>query len=154
MAVKSHRALLWIAAFKIVKCVLLLVAAAGALELLKPGALDGFVEYLVRLPLAQGFRPIDHLIHWLGGLSRHNLELGAALACAYAALYATEGVGLWLQKRWAEYLTTIATASLIPFELWELARGASLAKAAALAINVAIVIYLIYVLRADRGKTG
>src|SRR6185312_14133160 len=129
MAAKSHRALLWIAVFKIVKCSLLLIAAAGALKLLQPGALDGFVEYLVHLPLAQGFRPIDHLIHWLGGLSRHNLELAAGLALAYAALYATEGVGLWLRKRWAEYLTTIATASLVPFELWELARGASIAKA-------------------------
>ena len=153
MAARSHRALLWIAVFKIVKCVLLLIAAAGALELLKPGELDGFVDYLINLPLAQGFRPLDHLIHWLGGLSRHNLELAAGLACAYAALYATEGIGLWLQKRWAEYLTTIATASLIPFELWELTRGASVAKAAALAINVAIVIYLVYVLRADRSPT-
>jgi len=153
MAAKSHRALLWIAVFKIVKCSLLLIAAAGALKLLQPGALGGFVEYLVHLPLAQGFRPIDHLIHWLGGLSRHNLELAAGLALAYAALYATEGVGLWLRKRWAEYLTTIATASLVPFELWELARGASIAKAAALAINVAIVIYLIHVLREDRHKS-
>jgi uncharacterized membrane protein (DUF2068 family) len=152
MAAKSHRALLWIAVFKIIKCVLLLVAAAGALELLKPGAQDGLVEYLIHLPLAQGFRPLDHLIHWLGGLSRHNLELAAGLACAYAALYATEGIGLWRRKRWAEYLTTIATASLIPFEVWELARGASVAKVAALAINVAIVIYLIYVLRSDRQK--
>jgi len=83
-------------------------------------------------------------------LSRHSLELAAGLACAYAALYATEGVGLWLQKRWAEYLTTIATASLIPFELWELAHGVSAVKAAALAINVAILVYLIYVLRTDR----
>jgi len=154
MAAKSHRALLWIAAFKMIKCVLLLIAAAGALKLLQPGALDGFVEYLAHLPLAQGFRPLDHSIHWLGGLSRHNLELAAGLACAYAALYATEGIGLWLQKRWAEYLTTIATASLIPFELWELTQGASLGKAAALLVNVAIVIYLIYVLRTDREKSA
>jgi uncharacterized membrane protein (DUF2068 family) len=55
-----------------------------------------------------------------------------------------------MQKRWAEYLTTVATASLIPFEIWELTRGLSLLKAAALAVNIAIVIYLIYVLRADR----
>lgn len=146
----KHRALGWIAVFKLVKAVALLVAAAGALRLLRPGALDGFVEYLTQLPLASGFRPIAHFIHWLGGLSPHNLQLVAVLACAYATLYIVEGVGLWQHKRWAEYLTTVATASLIPFELWELARGISLAKFAALAINVAIVLYLIYVLRADK----
>ena len=83
-------------------------------------------------------------------MKTRNASRTTSLACAYAALYATEGVGLWLQKRWAEYLTTIATASLIPFEIWELTRGASATKVAALAINIAIVIYLIWVLRTDR----
>ena len=146
----KHRALGWIAVFKLVKATALLIAAAGALRLLRPGALDGFVDYLTQLPLASGWRPIKGLIHWLGDLSPHNLELVAVLACAYAILYTVEGIGLWLHKRWAEYLTTIATASLIPFELWELAHGVSLTKFAALAINVAIVLYLISVLRADK----
>ncbi len=91
-----------------------------------------------------------HLIDWLTAMTPHNIELIATLACSYALLYATEGVGLWLQKRWAEYLTTVATASLIPFEIWELTRGLSLLKAAALALNVAIVIYLYRVLKSDR----
>jgi uncharacterized membrane protein (DUF2068 family) len=146
----KHRALGWIAVFKMVKAAALLVVAAGALRLVRPDALDGFVEYLDHLPLAAGFKPIDRFIHWVGDLSPHNLELIAVLACAYAALYSVEGIGLWLHKRWAEYLTTIATASLIPFELWELAHGMSATKFAALAINVAIVLYLIYVLRADK----
>ena len=147
---KPHRALAFIAAFKLLKAALLLIAAAGALRLLKDGALDGLVDWLARWPLASGHRPIVHLIHWLGGLSPRNLEAAAGLAFAYAALYTTEGIGLWLRKRWAEYLTTIATASLIPFELWELAHGASIAKTVALLLNVAIVVYLAWVLRADR----
>ena len=147
MPAHSHRALFWIAVFKLVKCVLLLTAAAGALRLLRPGAQDGFVEHLMHLPLAQGFRPVDHLIHWLGGLSRHSLELGAGLACAYAALYATEGVGLWLQKRWAEYLTFIATTLLLPVEIYELSRRFSVLKVITLIINLAVVAYLLYAKR-------
>jgi len=54
---------------------------------------------------------------------------------------------LWNGKRWAEYLTVVATASLIPFELWEIARHFTWLKVGALGVNVAIVCYLIYLLR-------
>jgi len=151
-APRPHRALLWIAVFKLVKATLLLIVAAVALRLVAPERLESFVAYLRQFPLAQGFRPLEHVIDRIGDLSPHNLEFGAGLACAYAVLYLIEGTGLWLQKRWAEYLTTIMTASLIPFELYEVARGVSICKALALAINIAIVIYLIYVLRTDRAR--
>ena len=150
MPAHSHRALLWIAAFKLVKATLLLIVAAAALRLLKPGMLETFVQYLHHFPIAQGFRPVKNLVDKVADLSPHNLELVAGLALAYASLYVVEGVGLWMRKRWAEYLTTIMTASMIPFEIYELSHGVSIGKVIAIAINVAIVIYLIYVLRADR----
>src|SRR5581483_1927241 len=104
MAAHSHRALLWIAVFKLAKATALLLAAAWALRLLKPGELDELVEHLTRLPLAAGWRPVVKLVNWISELSPHNLKLVAAVATAYAGLYATEGIGLWLRKRWAEYL--------------------------------------------------
>ena len=151
---RSHRALLWIAVFKLVKAALLLTVAAMALRLIAPDRLETFVGYLHHFSVAQGFRPLSHLIDRIGDLSPHKLEFAAGLACAYAVLYLVEGTGLWLQKRWAEYLTTIMTASLIPFELYELVRGVTVGKGLALAINVAILIYLIYVLRVDRAPRG
>jgi len=151
---KSHRALQWIAAFKLLKAALLLIVAAAALRLLKPGMLELFVQYLHHFPLAQGYRPVSHLVDQVADLSPHNLKFVAGLAVAYAVLYLVEGIGLWMRKRWAEYFTTIVTASLIPFEVYELFRGVSIGKVAAVAINVAIVVYLICVLRADRGKAG
>ena len=150
-AARRHPTLAWIAAFKLIKVVALLVIAGAALQLRRPGELDGLVDWLTDLPLAaSGWRPMLHLIHWVSELEPHNMTLIVVIACCYAALYTIEGVGLWLQKRWAEYLTTIATASLIPFELWELAHGPSPLKIGALVLNVAIVAYLIHVLRADR----
>jgi uncharacterized membrane protein (DUF2068 family) len=149
-AAPRHPALAWIAAFKLGKSVALLIVAGEMLHLLQPGALDRLVGWLAELPLAAGWHPMVRAIDWLMDLSPHNIMLAAALACVYATLYAIEGIGLWMQKRWAEYLTTIATASLIPFEIWELTRGFSALKGAALAVNVAIVIYLFHVLRADR----
>jgi|SRR5579871_2550624 len=152
MPAHSHAALRWIAAFKVVKAALLLTVAAAALRLLKPAMLELFVTYLKQFPLAQGYRPVSHVIDQVADLSPHNLKFVAGLATAYAVLYLVEGVGLWMRQRWAEYFTTIMTASLIPFEVYELFRGVSVGKLAAVAINVAIVLYLIYVLRADRGK--
>jgi uncharacterized membrane protein (DUF2068 family) len=61
----------------------------------------------------------------------------------YSALFFTEGIGLTLHKRWAEYFTTIATFSFIPLEVYEIARRATFAKELVLALNVAVIVYLI-----------
>ena len=73
---------------------------------------------------------------------RHLVELGLVLL-AYAALEATEMVGLWFAKRWAEYLTFVATILLVPFEVYELTNGVSAFKVITLIINLAIVVYLL-----------
>jgi uncharacterized membrane protein (DUF2068 family) len=72
-----------------------------------------------------------------------TLELVGAGFAAYAVLEGAEAVGLWLQKRWAEYLTFIATALLLPLEVYELSRSISPFKVSALIINLAILVYLL-----------
>jgi uncharacterized membrane protein (DUF2068 family) len=75
--------------------------------------------------------------------SPHRLvQLGFAVT-AYGALEACEMVGLWLNKRWAEYLTFVATTLLVPFEVYELTLGVSAFKVVTIVINVAIVVYLL-----------
>ncbi len=63
---------------------------------------------------------------------------------AYAAVFAVEGIGLWMEKRWAEWLTTIITASLIPLEAWEIVLRPTIGKALILLANVAVVGYLVW----------
>jgi uncharacterized membrane protein (DUF2068 family) len=68
----------------------------------------------------------------------------------YTAVLLTEGIGLWYRKRWAEWLTTLATASLIPFEIAKLFDTQShhhWAVAGTLLINASIVAYLAHMLR-------
>ncbi len=67
----------------------------------------------------------------------HLVHLGLVVS-AYAALEATEMVGLWYSKRWAEYLTLVATVVFIPIEIYELTISVSAFKLIALAINVSI----------------
>jgi uncharacterized membrane protein (DUF2068 family) len=76
-----------------------------------------------------------------------ELGLGAFL---YGALFLVEGIGLWLQRHWAEYLTVVATASFIPFEAFELVRRVTATRVVALVVNIAIVLYLVVRLRRRR----
>ena len=75
----------------------------------------------------------------LNGRARHEL---ATATFGYAALFAVEGVGLLLRKRWAEWMTVIVTGSFIPFEVFGLVRRPGPGRVVALALNVAIVAYL------------
>lgn len=81
------------------------------------------------------------------------IQLGL-LVTAYAALEATEMVGLWFSKRWSEYLTLVATVALIPLEIYELSLTVSVFKVVALIINVAIAIYLLLAKRLFGARGG
>src|SRR5207237_9967186 len=72
--------------------------------------------------------------------------VGAAIA-AYALLEGIEAIGLWFGKRWAEYLTFVATIVFIPYEIDELTKSVTVLKVLAFVINVAIAVYLLYAKR-------
>jgi uncharacterized membrane protein (DUF2068 family) len=71
-----------------------------------------------------------------------TLEIVLAAAVGYALLEGIEAVGLWWERRWAEYLTVVATATFIPIEAYEIAQRVTPLRIAALVINVAVVAYL------------
>jgi uncharacterized membrane protein (DUF2068 family) len=62
---------------------------------------------------------------------------------AYGAVEGIEAVGLWYQRRWAEYLTFLLTTSLLPLEVYEIVNHATPFKVLAFVINVAVVVYLL-----------
>ena len=79
----------------------------------------------------------------------HSKELKelSALGAGYAALFLTEGTGLLFRKHWAEWLTIVATSSLMPIEVYELFKKFTAVRLVALLINAALVLYLIYLVR-------
>jgi uncharacterized membrane protein (DUF2068 family) len=79
----------------------------------------------------------------LFSLDRGTLHLVGAGLIGYALLEGAEAVGLWCQRRWAEYLTFVATTLLLPLVVYELTVRVSWFKLAALIVNVAIVLYLL-----------
>jgi uncharacterized membrane protein (DUF2068 family) len=91
-------------------------------------------------PAVHGFA---HTIERLLTLNVDTYRLIGLAAAAYAALEGTEAYGLWRQRRWAEYLTFIATTLFIPYEIYELNEKITAVRIAAFAINVAILVYLL-----------
>ncbi len=79
----------------------------------------------------------------LFAISTRNLEITGVVLAAYAALEGVEAVGLWHARRWAEYLTFVATTLLFAPEIYEITGKPTVLKCLTLAINAAIVIYLV-----------
>ena len=86
---------------------------------------------------------LDKLFSLRSGTLR---EVGFGLL-GYGLLEGVEAVGLWYTKRWAEYLTFLATTILLPLEIYELSRRLSALKIIGFIINVAVVVYLLYAKR-------
>lgn len=86
---------------------------------------------------------IIHDLDKLFTLQTGTLHLVGAALIAYALLEGTEAVGLWRGKRWAEYLTFISTAVLLPFEVYELTSTVTPTKIIGFLINLAVVVYLL-----------
>jgi uncharacterized membrane protein (DUF2068 family) len=80
-------------------------------------------------------------------LQSSRLHLFATIILVYSAVEGIEAVGLWYQRRWAEYLTFLVTASLLPLEVYEIVTRLSPLKIVAFVINVAVVAYLLYAKR-------
>ena len=132
----------------------LLLLAAGIYLLANTGADFGSIaNHLARaIELDPRRHFIKHLIAKAGDLKSHEVKLFGAGALAYGTLELVEGVGLFYRKRWAEWLTVVATSLLIPLELYELVRNPSLLKAGGITVNIVVVVYLFRIVhRKGRG---
>jgi uncharacterized membrane protein (DUF2068 family) len=139
-----------IAVFKFVKAGLLIALGVGVFRLVHKD-LGSVIEHWCE---AMRLDPGSHFVNLALEKAAHvspeqvkKLGLGSFL---YAGLFLAEGTGLWLRKRWGEWLTVIITSSLVPVEIYEIYRRPSYVKVVVLALNVAIVVYLIYHIRGQR----
>jgi uncharacterized membrane protein (DUF2068 family) len=140
---KRSTTLLLIALFKLTKGVLLLIVGIGVLKLLHRDVAMTVAHWVDILRVDPENRYIHRLLTHVLAVTPAQLRAASAGTFIYAGLLLTEGIGLLLRRRWAEYFTIITTAGLIPLEIYELIHHLTTAKIVILAINVAIVIYLI-----------
>jgi uncharacterized membrane protein (DUF2068 family) len=106
--------------------------------------LNNWIDFLNSLHIFH-INPESHFVDWLLDHA-HRLapwmSFAGYAAFVYAALFATEGIGLYLRKRWAEWLVVAATGSFLPFELWALFKHFMWWKILLLLGNLSIVAYL------------
>ena len=144
----SRQIVALIGVFKLTKGLLMLGVAVAALELTRKSVGEAVRDWSNELTVG----PYRHRIgEWLGNTVLHlnvkTLTAVAVGAVLYAALFITEGVGLLMNKLWAEWLAVISTAGLIPLELFELHKKHTPLRIATVALNVAVVVYLAFGVR-------
>jgi uncharacterized membrane protein (DUF2068 family) len=137
-----NRWLIAIGALKLLKAALFVSMGFGVIKLLHKDVAD----VLLRATLALRFDPENRIINVLlekaALLSPHRLREISFAIFLYAALDVIEGIGLVLEKVWAEYFTLILTGSFLPWELYEIIRHITPLKVVLILLNLLVFIYL------------
>jgi uncharacterized membrane protein (DUF2068 family) len=147
---RGSRGLLLVAAYKLIKGIGLLALGIGALRLLHKDVAAEIAQWLDALRVDPHNHYIQMLLEKLGMVDDKKLKALSIGTFFYSALFLTEGTGLALRKRWAEYLTIVSTASLLPLEVYEIVKRADAARIVVLVANIAIVVYLVIEVRRTR----
>jgi uncharacterized membrane protein (DUF2068 family) len=147
----SHksRVIRLIGLFKLLKGILLIAVGFGALSLIHSDITDIATKLVTKLGLDPGGPHVGKLLLETTNLTPSRIRDVGVGSFLYAALFMTEGVGLWMVKRWAEWFSVVITSSLVPFEIYEIHRHPTMLKFGALLLNIGVVAYLIYRIRAD-----
>jgi len=142
---------LLIGLFKLGKAILFLLLGIGAIHLVHKDLGDEVMRLATSLKFDPESKFVTLLLDKVDLIDAHRLRQISLATFAYSALALTEGVGLLLEKVWAEYLTLILTVSFLPWELYELARRPGWFRLSLLLINLAVLGYLLWLLRRKKG---
>lgn len=147
-----NRWLMLIAAFKLGQALLFIAVGVGALRLLHKDVGDLVSQLAEHLRF---INPESRIVTFI--LEKSSLiddrvlrRIGAGVFI-YAGLNLMEGIGLYLEKAWAEYFTLTVTASFLPWEIFELVRRVTWIRATLLTVNVLVLLYLLKVV-IERGR--
>ena len=142
-----------IGVFKLAGALLLGAAGFGIFRSLHTDLGEAVEQFATRLHLDPENRVVHELVYRVAGINQDHLKLLGAGTFFYAALEGLEGVGLLLRRRWAEYLTIIATGLLLPLEAYEILRRSSVVRVGVLVLNLAILAYLVVKLVRSRNAS-
>ena len=142
-----------IATVEFAKGVIVLLLAFGVLSLVRRGNLWDFVEGILDfLHVDLDGRFAQRFLDLADRLSDTRLWVLATYAGAYCALRFVEAYGLWEARVWAEWVALISGAIYLPFEIYELFRRITIVRASVLIVNLAIVLYMLYLRTIARSK--
>ncbi|HMD78186.1 MAG TPA: DUF2127 domain-containing protein [Terracidiphilus sp.] len=140
---RHNRWLVLIAAYKFALALLFVAVGVGALRMLHKDIGDQVARLAHHMRFNPESRFVDFILDKASLLNDPLLRRIGAAAFCYAALGMLEGIGLYLEKIWGEYLTLAITASFLPLELFEVFRRVTWIRASLLVINTMVFFYLL-----------
>lgn len=147
-----NRLLLLIAVYKFLHALLFFAIGMGAQHLLHKNIANQ-IDLLAR---HLRFNPESHLVNFIldkAALVNDPLlrRIGFVAYC-YASVTLVEGIGLYLEKAWGEFLTLAITASFLPWEIFEVFHRLTWFHAGLLTINILVFVYLLRLVLDRAGK--
>ena len=147
---RHNKLLILIAAYKFLLALLFVAIGVGALRLLHKDVDDVFAQLASFLRFNPESRFVNFLLDKASLIDDPLLRRIGVLAFCYAAVSAAEGVGLYLEKAWGEYLTLLITASFLPWEMFEVVHRITWVRVSVLTVNLLIFLYLLKLVASRR----
>ncbi|MGP0017667.1 MAG: DUF2127 domain-containing protein [Candidatus Sulfotelmatobacter sp.] len=147
---RQRRVLRAVATLEFFKGIFVVVMGACALALLHKDVWLIAESLLALLHINTDRRSAQIFLDFADTITNARLWAAARFAFAYAALRFTESYGLWKGRTWAEWVALISGALLLPWEVRELMRGLTVLRSALFIVNLAVVLYMLYVIRCNR----
>jgi len=148
------KALRAVASVEFLKGLVVLLAGFGVMSLVHRDVWDvteSFLEWLHISPDAHYAQVFLNLADQVTDAKLWGVALGAL---AYSSLRFAEAYGLWRERAWAEWLALISGAIYLPFEIYELIRRPDFIRLAIFLVNLAVVLYMVYLRMQARGRVG
>lgn len=129
--------------WKCIKAAIMVGLGIAAIALMHSDIHQLAVDLVSWLGIDPARPSIEKFLGRLTGLTPGRIAAIGAGAMVYAGVNLIEAWGLHRRRTWAEWMTVILTSSLVPFEIYEIAKEPTLGKVIALIVNIAIIIYLL-----------
>ena len=139
-----------IAVLKMLKGIVLLIIGIKLLTLLNKDVAEWAMDFVNRHGIDAENRFVHSILEKLADVNRNQMMMMSGGAFLYSSLQMTEGIGLWMEKRWAEYLTVVATSLFVPLEIYEIYEKFTWVRVLILIVNLFVVWYLATRLRDEK----
>ena len=136
--------LLAIGLLKLVEAIFFFLVGVGAIHFIHHDLGDAATQLAGRLRVDPDGRLVSYVIDHLDAMTSLRLKQIGVATLFYSALRVTEGVGLVMEKKWAEYLTVGATTAFLPWEVFEIARHPDWLRVCLLGANLVVLAYLVW----------
>lgn len=136
-----------IAVFKFLKAASLIALSVGVFRAIHGDLGERLEHWVLALRLDPGNRHVGAFLARASNLDPSQIKKLGVVGLIYAGLFLLEGTGLWMQRRWGEWVTVVITGLLVPVEVYEIYRHPTGVKIGVLLLNIVVLGYLVYRIR-------